>query len=66
MRRTIVEARDIQKVLSTSLFKALFDLFVDLFQRLNAVGGKRRCADCDAFDAILVGQSRNLLDGVRL
>ena len=31
------EARDIQEVLAAGLFKALFDLFVDLFQGLDRI-----------------------------
>lgn len=49
MQRLGVEAGDVEEILAARVFKAFFDLFVDFLKRLNAIGGKRRGTDGDAF-----------------
>ena len=49
---------------AASLFEAVFDLFVDLFKRFDAIGGKGGGADGDALDAFFFSQTGDFLDRV--
>ena len=60
----VIEARDIGKVFPARVFKGFLDLFVDLFQRFDTVGGKGGRNHGDAFFAILGGQARDLFDRI--
>jgi len=64
MRGIVVEARDIGEVLSACFLEAFLNLFVDLFQRLDAIGGKRGGADGDVGLAVFLSQPCDLFNRV--
>ena len=47
MRVIVIEAGDIEEILPSCFFEAFLDLFVDLFERFDAIGGEGRGADSD-------------------
>ena len=53
MRVVVVEAGDVGEVLAAGVFEAFPDLFVDLFQRFDAVGAEGGRDDGDALPALL-------------
>ena len=64
MRGIVVQAGDVGKRLSARVFETFADFLVDLFQCLNAIGGKRWRTNGNARFARL-GQPRHFLDRVR-
>ena len=65
MRFVIVEAWNVGELFAAGFLKTLFDLFVDLFKRFDAIRGKCWRAHGNLF-LTSFGQSRDFLNGIRL
>lgn len=66
MSGIIVQAADIEKVLSARFDKAVADFFVDFFQRFDAIGGKGRRNHRDIGLTFFFCQSRHLFHRIGL